>query len=82
MDKLPKHHETYGPILEVLKNGEIMQFSDLRKTVQDLYYGALPTDVLSLTTKSGVPLILDRIGWGKVYLKQAGLVKQPARAMV
>jgi restriction system protein len=82
MDKLPKHHETYRPILEVLKNGEIMQFSELRKAVRDIYYADLPDDALSLTTKSGVPLIFDRIGWGKVYLKQAGLVKQPARAMV
>jgi len=27
-------------------------------------------------------LIQDRIGWGKTYLKQAGLVSQPARGMV
>lgn len=59
-----------------------MPFSELRKIVRDKYYKDLPNDVLSLTTKSGVPLIFDRIGWGKVYLKQAELVKQPSRAMV
>lgn len=42
----------------------------------------LPAEQLELTTKNGHPLILDRIDWGKVYLKQAGFVHQPARAMV
>ena len=33
-------------------------------------------------TKSGDQLVLNRIGWGKTYLKQAKFVEQPKRAFV
>ncbi len=80
--QLPKFYETFIPILEVLKDGEPMAYSELRNTVRDLYFSGLPDDLYRLTTKGGDPLILNRIGWGKAYLKQAKLVSQPERAMV
>jgi restriction system protein len=79
---LPKFHETFIPILEVLSSGEIMHYNELRKKVRDKYYSDLPQELLAKKTKSGDPLILNRIGWGKGYLKQAKLIKQPERAMV
>lgn len=80
--ELPKYHETFIPILQVLSNGKAIHYSELRKTVRDKYYSNLPTELLNLTTKSGDILILNRIGWGKGYLKQAKMLQQPERGMV
>jgi restriction system protein len=79
---LPKFHETFIPILEVLSSNEIIHYNELRKRVRDKYYSDLPQELLTKKTKSGDPLILNRIGWGKGYLKQAKLIEQPQRAMV
>ena len=80
--ELPKYFETFLPILSVLQDGKIIHYNDLRKLVRDTFYSDLPADQLAMTTKDGDQLILNRIGWGKAYLKQAGLVHQPVRAMV
>lgn len=82
MTELPKYYETFIPILETLKDGRILHYNDLKKLVRDTHYSDLQVDQLELKTKDGEPLILNRIGWGKAYLKQAGLVSQPMRAMV
>lgn len=79
---LPKFHETFIPILETLSNGEIIHYNELRKRVRDKYYSNLPKELLEQKTKSGDLLILNRIGWGKGYLKQAKLLEQPERALV
>ncbi len=59
-----------------------MPTNDLEKQVRDKYYSDLPQELLNEKTKSGAILILNRIGWGKAYLKQAGMVWQPERAMM
>jgi restriction system protein len=82
MNELPKFYETFIPILQVLKSGEVMHYNDLKKKVKDLYYNTLSDEALSLQTKAGDPLILNRIGWGKAYLKQAKMVHIPSRGMV
>lgn len=80
--QLPKFWETFIPILEVLSDGRALHYNDLRKVVREKYYAKLPEELLALKTKGGDPIILDRINWGKVYLKQAGMIWQPERAMV
>jgi len=79
---LPKFHETFIPILETLSSGKILHYNDLRKQVRDKYYSHLPEELLTQKTKTGDLLILNRIGWGKSYLKEANFVCQPKRAMV
>jgi restriction system protein len=79
---LPKFHDTYIHILECLKDGKPMHYNELRKAVRDQYYTHLPEDLLKQKTKSGDILILNRIGWGKAYLKQAKMVYYPERGMV
>lgn len=79
---IPKFHETFLPILKVLENGEIISTSELKKRVFDQYYSKLPQELIDRTTKSGGSLILNRIGWGKLYLKQAGMIQQPEHALV
>ncbi len=81
-DALPKFHETFIPILDVLSSGEVIHYNELRKRVRDKHYSDLPNDLLAQKTKTGYILILNRIGWGKAYLKEAGFLIQPERAMV
>ena len=82
MSDLPKFHETFIPILEVLSDGITIHYNQLRKSVRDKYYGDLPEEVYRLTTKGGDQLILNRIGWGTAYLKQGKYIERPDRAMV
>lgn len=79
---LPKFHETFQPILDILSTGEIIHHRELLKRVFEKYYSALPKELLDLKTKSGEILILNRIAWGKSYLKKGGYIIYPERGMV
>lgn len=79
---LPKFNETFLPILEVLKDGEIIKGRDLVHLVEQRFYSDLPKNLLEQTTKSGDRLIENRIAWGKSYLKKGGLVHYPQRGYV
>ena len=78
---IPKFQETFIPILTVLNNGKMISTGELKRSVFDTYYKNL-SGVLEEKTKSGDLLIFNRIAWGKAYLKQAGLLSQPERAIV
>ena len=80
--ELPKYHETFTPILEVLSNSGTIHYNELQKIVRDKYYSNLPQELLDKKTTTGVNILLDRIGWGKSYLKQGKFVDYPKRAMV
>lgn len=79
---LPKFHETFNPLLEVLSNGQIIHHRELLKKVVEKYYSELPKELLDQKTKSGDLLILNRIAWGKSYLKKGGYIIYPERGMV
>jgi len=81
-DTLPKFHNTFFPILDVLKNGETLHYIDLYKKVREKYYSDLSQEAIKLMTKSGTNILFDRIGWGKSYLKQSKLLDYPSRGMV
>ena len=83
MDKeLPKFHETFNPILDILSDGKIINSRELLNKVIEKYYNNLPQELLEQKTKSGSPLLQDRISWGKSYLKKGGFVIYPERGMV
>jgi len=81
-EELPKFHETFNPILDILSNGGIIHHRELLKKVLDKYYSDLPKELLDQKTKSGETLILNRIAWGKSYLKKGGYIIYPERGMV
>ena len=81
-EELPKFHETFIPILKVLSDEGILHYNDLRQKVRERFYSDLSHEALDLKTQSGDSLLLNRIGWAKAYLKQAGFVTQPKRAFV
>ena len=82
MDELPKFNETFGPILKILADGEVLHHRELIKKVQGDFYADLPRELLALKTKSGDPLLSNRIAWGKSYLKKGGFVHYPKRGLV
>jgi restriction system protein len=80
--EIPKFHETFNPILEILSNGEIIHFRELQKLVIEKYFSHLTVEQLSEKTKSGDNLINNRIAWGKSYLKKGGYINYPVRGSV
>jgi len=79
---LPKFHEIFIPILDVLSDAGTLHCNELYKHVRDKHYSDLSNELLSKKTKSGDNVLLNRIGWAKSALKQGKFVQQPARAMV
>jgi restriction system protein len=80
--QIPKFHETFLPVLKVLKDGGELHYEELKKRVRDQYFSDLPEELLNQKTSTGQLLILNRIGWAKSYLKQGKYVEQPKRAYV
>lgn len=81
-NEIPKFHEAFIPILKVLESGEELHYEELKRRVRDQFYSHLNQDLLDQKTRTGQLLIMNRIGWGKAYLKQAKFVEQPRRAYV
>lgn len=80
--ELPKYHETFIPILETLNTVKNLESRELAVKVSDNYYNTLPKILLNQKTNSGANVLLDRILWGKSYLKMAKFVDYPKRGMV
>ena len=80
--EIPKFHETLIPILTILSDGLPIHYNELRVRVRNQFYNDLPEELLRLKTKSGDPILLNRIGWGKSFLNQAKMVFIPTRGLV
>lgn len=80
--ELPKYHETFMPILEILNSDEALSSRELAYKVRSKYYDKLPEDLLGKKTSSGANVLIDRILWGKSYLKMAKFVSYPKRGVV
>ncbi len=80
--ELPKYHETFLPILETLNSAESLKSRELAVIVKNNYYSHLPEELLKQKTSSGSNVLLDRILWGKSYLKMGKFVSYPKRGIV
>lgn len=80
--ELPKFHETFNPILDILSDGKIIHHRELLKRVVEKYFSSLPKELLEVKTKTGDLLIFNRIAWGKSYLKKGGYIFYPERGIV
>lgn len=80
--EIPKFHETFHPILEVLKDGKTITTRELITTVAEKFYSHLNPELLNQKTKSGENLLFNRIAWGKSYLKKGGFISFPERGHV
>lgn len=79
---IPKFHETFNPILEILSNGQKIHTRELYQIVINNYYNELTIEQLNEKTKTGDLLINNRIAWGKSYLKKGGFIEYPERGFV
>lgn len=80
--ELPKFHETFNKILDILSNSKTLQARDMINKVIDKYYSNLPEELMTQKTKSGDIVIINRISWGKSYLKKSGYIVFPERGFV
>ncbi|MFZ4456002.1 MAG: restriction endonuclease [Bacteroidales bacterium] len=80
--EIPKFDETFLPILDILKTGEVFKTRELIESVKTKFYSELTEEQLKQLTKSGELLIDNRIAWGKSYLKKGGYVFFPERGSV
>ena len=80
--EIPKFDETFLPILDILKSGEIFKSRELIEEVKSKFYSGLSDEQLKQLTKSGDLLIDNRINWGKSYLKKGGFIVFPERGHV
>lgn len=80
--EIPKFHETFNPILEILSDGKMIHTREMQKLLIEKYYSNLPKELLEEKTKSGEILINNRIAWGKSYLKKGGYINYPERGHV
>ena len=80
--EIPKFHETFNPILEILKDGIKIHGREMQRLVIEKFYSHLPEEFLKEKTKSGEILINNRIAWGKSYLKKGGYIIYPERGFV
>lgn len=81
-NEIPKFHETFNPILEILKDGKTLSSREMINLVTEKFYSHLPEELLEQKTKSGDVLISNRIAWGKSYLKKGGFIEFPKRGTV
>ena len=80
--ELPKYNETFILVLEILNSVDSLKSRELASKVRDVYYSELPEELLNQKTSSGANVLLDRILWGKSYLKMAKFVSYPKRGLV
>jgi len=80
--EIPKFHETFNPIIDILQSNSPISRSTLRTLVIEKYYSNLPTALLQATIASGDNLLTNRLNWGISYLKQAGYIINPSRGIV
>ena len=80
--ELPRYHETFFPVLETLNSIESISSRELATRVRDKYYSDLPKELLDKKTSTGGNTLIDRILWGKSYLKMGKFVSYPQRGVV
>jgi len=59
--ELPKYHESFLPILDVLSTVDSLSSRELGERVRNEFYSNLPKELLMKKTKSGANVLLDRI---------------------
>lgn len=77
---IPDYETIMRPMLEACVDGKVHRVRDLAETLAEKFR-LTPLERAELLP-SGIVKFVSRVGWAKTYLKQAGLVEQPARAMV
>ncbi|QKZ14526.1 restriction endonuclease [Spirosoma sp. KUDC1026] len=78
---IPDYQSAMLPLLKLVADGREYKFNDLVETLSSQY--KLTEEEKSELLPSGQTFLFgNRIGWARTYLKKAGLLDSPKRAMV
>ncbi len=78
---IPDFQTVMLPLLQAIADGCEHTVRDATKKIEDQF--ALTEDERQELLPSGqVRAIVNRVGWAKTYLKKAGLIAQPKRAII
>lgn len=76
---IPKFNEFMPAFITCLADGAIHSLSEIRLFCADSFN--LTEDERQMQLASGGNILADRVGWARTYLKKAGLIDSPERAM-
>ena len=79
MSELPKFHEYLGPILDAMADGVDRSSREIVARVADAMQ--IAPELREETVPSGERRLNNRVFWGITYLKQAGCLDRPKRAV-
>lgn len=77
---IPKYYEMHKPFLEFIGDGQLHSLKAL-KLQMALYFQLDETALSELLPSGRQTVFVNRIGWASTYLKKAGLIDSPSRAM-
>lgn len=77
---IPDYETVMRPLLDVCADGKDHRVRDLAEVLAEAFK-LTPAERAELIP-SGIVKFVSRVGWAKTYLKQAGSLEQPGRAMV
>lgn len=77
---VPKYYEMHKPFLEFLKDGKPHSMKDLKVKIAE-YFRLGEKDLAELLPSGRQNMFSNRIGWARTYLKKAGLIDSPSRAV-
>ena len=79
---IPKFHETFIPILQLLSDGQAINRSDVSlKLIESDKFRLSPVEE-KISVATGGNLFANRVGWGMSYLKQGKFIEIPERGRV
>lgn len=76
---IPKYYEFFPPIMEVLSDGKIHHFKEVRDYCVK-YYSLTDEEQQEMLPSGKKSYVNDRVSWAKTYLKKAGLLGSPTRS--
>ncbi len=78
---IPDYETILQPFLELVADGSEHRIRDITKQIADRF--GLSDDERQQLLKSGQQtVIVNRVGWSRMYLKKSGLIDSPARGSV
>ncbi len=78
--EIPDYQTAMLPVLQSISDGQEYSRREIVKRVAD-YFELTPEQRAELLPSGKAPVIRSRVGWALTYLKQAGLLQSPKRAV-
>ena len=77
---VPKYYEMHVPFLKFLADGKAHSLRELKDKMRQ-YFHLTDADMSEMLPSNRQTVFANRIGWARTYLKKAGLIDSPARAV-